>query len=122
MGTNTVPADNPDVITEVVAGQGITLSQAARIIPPYESGRRLNPATVWRWSRGGVKLADGTRVRLEVCRVGCRWLTSRAAVARFLAAQNAPAASPPTAPRPHASNKRTKRAEDIEMDLERLGL
>jgi hypothetical protein len=121
---NNVPADSPSVIAEVAAGQGITFCQAARLMPPNGSGRQLNPSTVWRWCRDGVRLPGGTRVRLEACRVGCRWLTSQAAVARFLAAQNPPAAaSPPVAaPRPPAGGGRKKRRPNVESELDRLGL
>lgn len=124
MQSDIIPVDSPSVIAEVAAGEGITLSQAARLMSPSGSRRPLHPATIWRWSRDGVKLADGTRARLEVCRLGCRWLTSRAAVARFLVAQNQPVTANQTAEvaRTHNRNRNRQAPPGIEADLERLRL
>ena len=47
-------------------------------LPPAKSGRRLHRAAVWRWVSNGLRLADGSRVRLEALRMGRRWVTSRA--------------------------------------------
>jgi hypothetical protein len=49
--------------------------------------RPVAAATLWRWARRGVALRGGGRVHLEVCRAGCRTLTSEQALRRFLAAQ-----------------------------------
>jgi hypothetical protein len=51
---------------------------------------------LWRWITEGVRLPDGSRVRLEAARLGGRWLTSEPALRRFLAAQTPElGASPP---------------------------
>jgi hypothetical protein len=47
-------------------------------------GRRISPATLWRWRLKGVN-----GVRLECVRVGGYWFTTNAAFAEFLAAQTA---------------------------------
>lgn len=57
----------------------ITMNAAATLLPTID-GRQPHPASVWRWCKKGVN-----GVRLDYVRVGYRVLTSREAVARFLA-------------------------------------
>lgn len=109
---------SPPVVGEVARGEGICLAEAAAYFPA-DALRCVNPATVWRWAQKGVRAADGSRVRLEVARVGRRWLTSRAAVARFVAALNRQACEQTQAP-PRARPKR--RGPDVGEELARLGL
>jgi hypothetical protein len=45
-------------------------------------GKRISPATLWRWRLKGVN-----GVRLECLRVGGCWVTTHAAFAEFLRAQ-----------------------------------
>ena len=66
----------------------LSLSQAARRVPPYR-GRQTAPSTVFRWLTAGVKLGDGTTLRLEGLRLAGRWLVSVEGLDRFLAAQHA---------------------------------
>ena len=78
------------LLTEITAGQGLSLTQAARRFPPHRRNRPVNSSTVWRWMHDGVRLPDGTVVRLEAARVCGRWLTSEPALQRFIAAQTPP--------------------------------
>ena len=64
---------------EIAGGDQLTLSEIARQM-------RLNPSTALRWILRGLPDGRGGRVRLEGIRRGKKWLTSRAALARFLAA------------------------------------
>jgi hypothetical protein len=80
----------PPVEAEVLAGGGLGLLAAARKFPSYRNGRPVSASTIFRWISAGVRLSDGRRIRLEACRVGGRWLTSEAALARFVAAQRPP--------------------------------
>jgi hypothetical protein len=66
-----------DVTTEKL----LPLGEACRLLPSAPS-----PATLWRWRTIGVH-----GVKLECLRAGRTWVTSGAAVARFLAAQTAAA-------------------------------
>jgi hypothetical protein len=68
------------------------LSAAARKLPPHRSRRDdsgetkpvpVHPATLARWVTTGVRGPDGTVVRLEAVRLGGRWVTDDAALARF---------------------------------------
>ena len=73
------------VAAEIAAGDALTLSQAARERPAHR-GKRAWGSTIWRNVTKGIVRWDGQRIRLEAARIGGRWLTSRAALARFLAA------------------------------------
>ncbi len=82
-------ADTHDLTLEKM----LTMAQAARRFPPYRLGRPVSPATVWRWCRKGLKVADVGVVHLECVRLAGRWLTSVEAISRFIARQT-PSASP----------------------------
>jgi hypothetical protein len=73
------------LLAEIEAGNGLSLSAAARLFPGRR-GATVNPSTVFRWVTRGTRLPNGDVVRLDAVRVGGRWLTSRAAVARMIAA------------------------------------
>lgn len=53
-------------------------------------GKRVSPATIWRWRLKGVKVG-GVTVRLEAVRVAGCWRTTATAFAEFIAAQTAAA-------------------------------
>jgi hypothetical protein len=72
------------VITEVLAVDALTLSAAARTLPPHR-GKCTSPRTLWRWHHKGVQTGE-RRVHLEMVRIGTMWFTSHAALARFLTA------------------------------------
>jgi hypothetical protein len=76
---------------------------------------------VLRWITEGVPGPDGRRVKLEGLRVGCRWLTSEEALARW-AERLTPEveAAPPPAPRTPAQRKRA--AEKAAKQLEEAGI
>jgi hypothetical protein len=115
--------DCPAVARELLDGLGVSFSQAARLIPPGRGGRPTSPATLWRWARAGCRGADGQRVRLEVTRVGCRWLTSRPALERFLARLNGRQPSPPASP-PQPSGQAARRQAEVaraQAEATRLG-
>jgi hypothetical protein len=78
---------------------------------------------VWRWAVKGVRLHDGTVIKLETCRLGGRQMTSRAALGRFIAAQTPLADTDPgpmpAQPSPARRNKMSQRASE---ELDRLGI
>lgn len=74
--------DSPTVASEVIAGDSLSVSEAAKQL-------RVSPAALWRWITMGVRNASNQRTHLEACRLGCRWFTSKAALARFVAAMSA---------------------------------
>jgi hypothetical protein len=74
------------VIEEVTSGDGLTLAQAAKLLPGHRTGHPTNPSTVFRWVVKGAKGAAGAVVKLEAVRLGEKWVTSRAALGRFMSA------------------------------------
>jgi len=58
------PFDDSPVTSEVLAGNGITFVRVARLIPSSRPNTPTNPATVWRWALKGVKLPNGSIVKL----------------------------------------------------------
>jgi hypothetical protein len=61
----------------------ISLTQAARLLPPGRGGRPVTLSCLLRWLLRGARGPDGKLVRLEALRIGGRWVTSRAALQRF---------------------------------------
>ena len=120
IATNT---QSPPVIAEVLAGDGLSLAEAARVVPSFRPGRPTHAATIWRWATKGVRLQDGSLVRLETCRIGGRQMTSRAALGRFIRAQTPLADTEPGPMRarltPAQQNAQATQASD---ELDRLGI
>lgn len=102
-------ASAPDVLSEIRAGGGQTLSAAGHQFPGHRRNGTVDPSTVFRWVTKGMRTQDGRVVRLEAVRVGGRWLTSGGAVARFVQALTDAAhpSSIPAAPA-RSSNAREK--------------
>jgi hypothetical protein len=115
--------DCPTVVREILDGLGLSFSAARKVIPPGRNDKLANPSTFWRWARHGVSATDGTIVKLEVARVGCRWATSRPALERFLARLNAnPEPEAPQAPPSAAKGKRAREVASAQAELGRLGI
>lgn len=121
MAEQTTPVtDTPDVLSEILAGDALTLGEVARKFPNHRNrGKCMDSSAVWRWMKHGSKAANGETVKLENCRVGNRQLTSEAALRRFIHALSAPAA-PATAPTPGAAARR-KRAAAASKKLAGMG-
>jgi len=94
-----------------LAGDLLTLAQAARLFPPRRRESRLATSTLWRWATRGVR---GTR--LHVVKVGGVTYTTAAAIRDFIERTNG-AASPD---QPSASPSR--RSQRAVADLDRLGI
>jgi hypothetical protein len=84
-----MPAAPSRVVSEVLERDALSLAEAAALVPSFRPGRATHPATIARWIADGVPLPDGSRLHLEACRVGGRLVTTKAALARFITAQNA---------------------------------
>lgn len=98
-------ASSPQVLIEIQSGQGFSLPAAGRQFPAHRGTGTVDPSTVFRWVTRGSKTANGRLVKLEAVRVGGRWLTSRDAVTRFVAALT----DLVTSPEPAASRTPTER-------------
>lgn len=110
-----------EVVQEILAGDCLSTTQAARLIPAKKGqSSKLNPATLFRWVTIGCKTPDGRIVKLEAARLGCRYMTSRGAIARFMRALSEQPASMDT-PRPRSASARDRAAAAAEKKLIELG-
>jgi len=69
----------PDLAAEIIDGDTITILDIARTMGTA-------PSTVYRWMLRGLPDGRGGRVKLAAIRRGKVWLTSRAALRRFVGA------------------------------------
>ncbi len=120
-------ASVPQVLAEIQSGDGLSLSAAGRLFPGHRGGTSVDPSTVFRWVTKGTRTTAGQTVRLEAVRVGGRWLSSRGAVARFVAALTDAAtptsADPPaaTAVAPRTPTARRRASEKAVATLKAMG-
>jgi hypothetical protein len=98
----------------------LSISQAARRLPPGRRGRPVSFACVLRWILDGIPGPDGQRVRLEAVRLGGRWLTSVEALSRFAAALTPVLREACQAPCSPAARKRG--SDRAAKELARLGM
>ncbi len=102
-------------VNRLMGEDKVTLVEAARLV-----GVGVHPTTVTRWCRKGVRLATGAVVRLEYLRAGAKFITTKQALARFLAAQTEiPEAAGPVVRSPA---ERRRAAVDAGRELEALGI
>jgi hypothetical protein len=96
----------PDLAAEIIAGDAITIIDIARQM-------RTAPSTIYRWMLRGLPDGRGERIRLHAIRRGKVWLTSRAALQRFLGAlpQSAPTPTAPPVRTPTKRERDTTRAK-----------
>jgi hypothetical protein len=97
----------------------ISLTQAARLLPPGRRGRPVTLSCLLRWILDGVKTPHGV-VHLEASRMGGRWLTSVEALERFADRQTPKITDRLDTPRTPA--KRQLASERAARDLEKLGI
>ncbi|OAI40492.1 hypothetical protein AYO40_00735 [Planctomycetaceae bacterium SCGC AG-212-D15] len=77
----------PDVIAEIADGQGMSLKDIAKLLPSSRAGKPAHFSSILRWVVNGVKVPGVGRVKLEAARLGGKWVTTKAALMRFMAAQ-----------------------------------
>jgi hypothetical protein len=113
-------ADTQQVLSEILSGDALGLSAAARLLPAHRGTGRASPSTVWRWIRTGTCTSDGRVVKLEAARLGTRWLTSTAAINRYMAALTPTTDTPPTvAPTQTAAQQRpSHKAAMLTLDVQ----
>jgi hypothetical protein len=113
---------------DVLGNDALTLTQATKLLPPGRNGARAQISTLIRWIINGVKKSDGSRIRLEAQRLGCKWITSRAAIAQFSQEltpqlsdeqQQTPA---PSSVAPRTPGQRQRAADQAAKRLEAVGI
>ena len=93
----------------------ITLSRAARDVPPFG----VSPATFARWLQRGVRISGSDeRVKPATIRIGGRRLTSVEAMRDFFAAQNAAETPAPQ----FTTSQRRRQSEAANRACEAAGL
>jgi hypothetical protein len=103
------------------AESSLSLSQAARLLPPGRRGRPATLSCLLRWVLSGTKAPDGRIVKLEALRLGARWVTSREAIQRFAEALT-PRLDAGPAPTPRSPGRRRRASERAAAELERAGI
>jgi Protein of unknown function (DUF1580) len=98
-----------DITTEKL----LSMSQAARLIPPSRSGRATHTSTLVRWIHRGVRGR-----RLDAVRIGGSWVTSVEALARFAV----PAASTAIVDIPVTRSPSAARAARVNAELVAHGI
>ena len=95
----------PEVTAEIVAGDALKLLDVARQFGVHSS-------TVLRWLLRGLPDGRGERIRLAAVKRGKTWLTSRAALERFLEAlpHSAPTSGTPPIRTPTKRERDSARA------------
>lgn len=99
----------------------ISFADATKVVPKID-GKRISTSTIWRWSQKGIR-----GIKLETRRVGCRLVTSAAALDRFFAAlavPNSPASPERTPPGPRSRTPQQRRRDlaDADARLKAVGL
>jgi hypothetical protein len=107
-----------DLTTETT----LSLSQAARLLPPGRGDRPVTLSCVLRWVLRGARSPSGELVRLEAVRLGGRWITSRQALQRFTETLTPDLSGGQTAPTPRSSGRRQRASERAARQLEQLGI
>jgi hypothetical protein len=109
------------LLDEIEAGQGETLTRAARRIPRARQDKPVTLSCLLRWVSRGVKGPNGERIKLEAARLAGKWVTTPGAIRRFVEAQQ-PQPDVGAAPTPRTPNARRRAAERAAKELERHGI
>jgi hypothetical protein len=104
---------------DLASEQLLSFGEACRYIPAFRGSRGTAPSTIWRWAFKGVKTTAGELVRLEVLRLGGRWVTSRQALQRF-AERLTPANTQPQ-PIPRSPTARRRDSERADAECSKAG-
>ena len=107
--------------TSLLAETLQSFSEAAKKIPAYRgTAEHADPSTVFRWANRGCRAADGSLVKLQVVRVGGRYLTSVEAIQRFFESLNTDAVLPKA--RPRSATKRRRASQRASDELKAAGV
>jgi hypothetical protein len=102
---------------------GLRPAKAAKLIPSFRADRPTHSATVIRWILEGVRLTDGTRLKLEAVRLPSGWVTTPNAIQRFIEALTADrtGSQPDTVP-VRTTTARIRAAARAERELDKIGI
>jgi hypothetical protein len=109
------------LLEEIEAGQGETLTTAARGVPRTRLNKPVSLSCLLRWILDGVAGPDGGKVRLEAARLAGKWITTPGAIRRFVEAQTPRTNLEPGA-LPRSVAQRRRAGEHAAQELERAGI
>jgi hypothetical protein len=72
--------------TSLFSEKAMSLASVAKAVPFRIGEYRVTTTSLWRWATSGGQARPGEVLRLEAVRIGGRWVTSVAAVERFVQA------------------------------------
>jgi hypothetical protein len=125
MATASLPPPATDLVDRILSEGPLGMSEAARRLGTIRGGTETHSSTPTRWATRGVRLADGTLLKLEAIRLNGRLATSWPAIVRFTAAQqdNPPAATHSTpASATRTASARRRASEAAAKKLEAAGI
>jgi hypothetical protein len=99
--------------------RGLSLSEAAKLVPSSRRGKATHVSRLVRWISQGVKDGRGGVVRLEALRLGGQWVTSAEAIQRFAERLTPSDHTSSGFPQPAVRRKAVERAE---KELNSLGV
>jgi hypothetical protein len=99
----------------------LSLTQAARRLPPGRGGRPVSLSCILRWVIDGMRRPSGDTIRLEALRLGGRWVTSVQALQRF-AERLTPNPDCITSKTPRTQTARRAASERAADELSRVGI
>src|SRR5262245_10201201 len=99
----------------------VSMPGIAKLLGELRGGRPVHPSTPYRWATRGVRLPDGSRLRLEALVLSGRPVSSRPALLRFIAGQQ-PAATKDAGTPPRSPAARNRASEQAAEELKRLGI
>src|SRR5690242_13021128 len=94
------------LLEEIEAGRGETLTRAAKRVPRSRRDRPVTLGCLLRWVTEGVVGPDGRRIYLEAARLAGKWVTTPGAIRRFVAAQTPNTDEEAPSPRSPAQRRR----------------
>ena len=77
-----------DVVARLMNEGVIGMTAASKLIGTFRDGKDTCSTTIARWCQKGIRLANGRLLKLESFRLNGRLCTSKAAIIRFIQAQN----------------------------------
>ena len=107
---------------DLTCERGLSLAEAAKLIPPSRGGKRTHLSTILRWILHGAKGPQGSVVRLEAVRLGGRWLTTYEAIHRFTERLTPQLDSAALTATPRTPGKRQRAAEQTARELDEIGI
>jgi hypothetical protein len=110
------------LLEEIAAGQGETLTHAASRMPRTRLDKPVTLGCLFRWIMAGVRGADGTQIYLEAARLAGKWITTPGAIRRFVAAQTPPRGTASAAPSPGSPTARQRAAARAAEKLRQVGI